>query len=35
VSGGAEEAGSHKPPYIKNGHRREYQEWFKAQVVKE
>lgn len=35
ASGGAEEARNHHSPYIKNGKRREYQEWFKAQVVEE
>ena len=36
VSSGAEEdKGNRNHPYIRNGNRREYKEWFKAQVVEE
>jgi hypothetical protein len=36
VSSGAEEdKGNRNCPYIRNGRRREYKEWFKAQVVEE
>ncbi len=35
VSNGAGETGSREAPFIKGGYRREYKEWFKAQVVEE
>ena len=34
-SGSKQQDGSDDCPYIKNGRRREYKEWFKAQVVEE
>jgi transposase-like protein len=35
VSSAADEAGNREAPFIKSGRRREYKEWFKAQVVEE
>jgi len=35
VSNGTAEAGDRNCPYIKSGNRREYKDWFKAQVVEE
>ena len=35
VSNEAGEAGTSEAPIINNGHRREYKDWFKAQVVEE
>jgi transposase len=35
VSKRAEEAGDRDTPYIRNGRRREYKDWFKMQVVEE
>ena len=35
VAGGAEKTKNREAPYIKSGHRREYKDWFKAQVIEE